>query len=80
MQALLAAEPLARIDYVSVADDETLRECSVIDGPAVASLAVFVGRTRLIDNVRLAPDVPDPFAGTALEDSAAGGALELPGG
>jgi pantoate--beta-alanine ligase len=70
MRALLAAEPLARVDYISVADDETLHECETIDGPAVASLAVFIGRTRLIDNVRLASDTPDPFTGTALEDRA----------
>jgi pantoate--beta-alanine ligase len=53
MRAVLAAEPLARVDYVSVADDVTLKELTEIAGPAVASLAVRIGATRLIDNVRL---------------------------
>jgi pantoate--beta-alanine ligase len=38
---------------VSVADPESLRELERIDGPALASLAVRIGRTRLIDNVTL---------------------------
>jgi pantoate--beta-alanine ligase len=56
MRALIAAEPLARIDYVSVADVETLRELETVDGPALVSLAVRIGTTRLIDNVVLIPD------------------------
>jgi pantoate--beta-alanine ligase len=47
-------EPLARIDYVSVNDAETLAELEKIDDrPALVSLAVFIGKTRLIDNVVL---------------------------
>jgi len=53
MGELLAAEPLARVDYVSVADAETLEELETMDRPALVSLAVRIGRTRLIDNVRL---------------------------
>jgi pantoate--beta-alanine ligase len=59
MRALIAAEPLARIDYVSVADVETLRELETVDGPALVSLAVRIGATRLIDNVGLAPEAED---------------------
>ncbi len=55
MRAVLDAEPRARTDYVSVADPLTLRELSVATGPALASLAVFIGRARLIDNLRLEP-------------------------
>ena len=51
MQECIAAEPLASIDYVSVADAETLEELTGIDRPALASLAVRIGETRLIDNV-----------------------------
>lgn len=51
MRAALAAEPLAQPEYVSAADAATLAEC---DGPLPAqtllSLAVRIGRTRLIDN------------------------------
>ena len=51
MGAVLASEPLARVEYVSVADAETLAELETIEGPALVSLAVRIGSTRLIDNV-----------------------------
>lgn len=47
----LQAEPLARIQYVSVADPETLAELQGEVGRALLSMAVFLGKTRLIDNV-----------------------------
>jgi len=50
MRAEIATEPLAEIDYVSIADGETLEELDRVDGPALASLAVRFGTTRLIDN------------------------------
>ncbi len=50
MRATLDAEPLAVTDYVSVADAATLAELDRVDGPAVLSLAVRFGATRLIDN------------------------------
>ena len=51
---VLEAEPLVeRIDYVSVADTETLDELDHIDGAAMVSVAVQIGRPRLIDNVIL---------------------------
>ena len=53
MTSLVEEEPLAQIDYISVADAETLEELNVIDRPALASLAVSVGKTRLIDNMPL---------------------------
>jgi pantoate--beta-alanine ligase len=53
MTSLIQKEPLARIDYVSIADAETLEELSLIDRPALASLAVGIGKTRLIDNMLL---------------------------
>jgi pantoate--beta-alanine ligase len=46
----LATEPLAEVEYVSVADAATLAELETLDGPALASLAVRFGATRLIDN------------------------------
>jgi pantoate--beta-alanine ligase len=49
----LAGEPLARPDYVSVADAGTLLEIERVTGPALVSLAVRFGGTRLIDNVVL---------------------------
>jgi pantoate--beta-alanine ligase len=53
MSAILAAEPLGQPEYVSIADNGTLQELDTLSGPALASLAVRVGRTRLIDNVVL---------------------------
>jgi len=53
MTSLIQKEPLARIDYVSIADGKTLEELSLIDHPALASLAVRIGKTRLIDNMPL---------------------------
>ena len=50
MRAVLEAEPLAEVEYVSVADPTTLAELDRIDGPALLSLAVRFGTTRLIDN------------------------------
>jgi pantoate--beta-alanine ligase len=50
LRRVLADEPLADVEYVSVADALTLRELAVIDGPALLSLAVRFGATRLIDN------------------------------
>jgi pantoate--beta-alanine ligase len=46
----ISAEPLAEIDYVSVADADTLDELDVVDGPALVSLAVRFDDVRLIDN------------------------------
>lgn len=60
MEGVIKAEPLARIDYVSIADDRTLEELQQLDGPALASMAVFIGQTRLIDNCRLAEGAPAP--------------------
>ena len=53
MRGMVQAEPLAELDYVSVADVVTLEEIGTVDRPAMASLAVRIGRTRLIDNVPL---------------------------
>jgi pantoate--beta-alanine ligase len=50
---VLATEPLASVEYVSCAHDATLAELERIEGPAMLSLAVRFGTTRLIDNVRL---------------------------
>jgi pantoate--beta-alanine ligase len=58
VSATLAEEPLAKTQYVSVADPETLNE---LDGPivkALISMAVFVGGTRLIDNIVVGEQEP----------------------
>jgi len=50
MQETIAAEPLAREQYVSCADYDTLEELETVTGKCLLSMAVFVGSTRLIDN------------------------------
>jgi pantoate--beta-alanine ligase len=53
MLAILGAEPSATVDYVSVADPDTLRELESVDGRALLSLAVRIDDVRLIDNERV---------------------------
>lgn len=50
---LIQQEPWATIGYVNVADATTLEELTRIDRPALVSLAVKIGKTRLIDNITL---------------------------
>jgi pantoate--beta-alanine ligase len=52
-RGVLAEEPLAEPEYVSCADAATLAELDQVDGPALLSVAVCFGSTRLIDNERL---------------------------
>ena len=49
----IATAPLARVDYVEIADADTLQPIQEADRHTVMALAVFFGRTRLIDNLRL---------------------------
>jgi pantoate--beta-alanine ligase len=51
MTALIQKQPLAEIDYISIANAETLDELDEIKPPALVSMAVKFGKTRLIDNV-----------------------------
>jgi pantoate--beta-alanine ligase len=50
MKEVLASEPLAQMQYVSCAEYDTLEELDAIKGKALLSMAVFFGKTRLIDN------------------------------
>ena len=56
-EALINAQPLASLEYVSVADGETLDELEAAGTGALVSLAVRIGKTRLIDNVSLGASV-----------------------
>lgn len=53
MQAVLAETKLARPQYISCADPETLQELDWVGEGALLSMAVYFGKTRLIDNVLL---------------------------
>jgi len=50
MRRVLAEAGITRIDYVAIADPETLAERQLIDASSVALIAAFVGNTRVIDN------------------------------
>ncbi|OPL07411.1 MAG: pantoate--beta-alanine ligase [delta proteobacterium ML8_F1] len=50
MQSLVAGTPRARVDYIEIVDPETLEPLERIAGKALVALAVYVGKTRLIDN------------------------------
>jgi len=52
---VLEAEPLAAVDYVLIVDADTFEPVTRIGRPAYALLAVFVGKTRLIDNLYIEP-------------------------
>jgi pantoate--beta-alanine ligase len=52
-QKVIGEAHLARIDYVEVADAETLKPVEIVGPNSVLLLAVFFGNTRLIDNIRL---------------------------
>ena len=56
MWETLTTEPLADVDYVSVADGTTLAELDRVEGPALLSVAARFGTTRLIDNELLEPE------------------------
>ncbi|MBL8089850.1 MAG: pantoate--beta-alanine ligase [Anaerolineales bacterium] len=50
MKEVLGSEPLANVQYVSCADYDSLEELNLIENKALLSMAVFIGKTRLIDN------------------------------
>jgi pantoate--beta-alanine ligase len=62
LREVLESEPLAQVEYAEVVDAETFAPVDALQGKLVLPLAVRVGGTRLIDNIRL-----------AVEDTAAGG-------
>jgi pantoate--beta-alanine ligase len=51
MRELIQKQPLAEIDYISIAYAETLDELDEVKPPTLVSLAVKIGKTRLIDNI-----------------------------
>ena len=50
MTEIIEAEPLAKIDYVKVVDLMTMQQIPKLDRPFLAAMAVYIGKTRLIDN------------------------------
>lgn len=55
MRRIIEAEPLARMDYAEIVSADTFEPVVRVARPSYAVLAVFVGKTRLIDNLLIAP-------------------------
>ena len=51
MFSLIKAEPMARLDYLAIVDSDTLVPVEELQKPVLIALAVYIGKTRLIDNI-----------------------------
>jgi len=51
LRGMLETIPESRLDYAAIVDDETMQPLTRIDRPALIAVAIYVGKTRLIDNV-----------------------------
>jgi len=71
LRAVLASEPLARVEYAEVVDARSFRPVATLAGPVVLPLAVRIGGTRLIDNLGLtAAEAPSrEVVGNALTEN-----------
>ncbi len=71
-RGVLAGTPGLREEYLELVDPETLEEVERARAGTVLALAVHLGTTRLIDNLVLGSEVPDPRVETATPDEADG--------
>lgn len=55
MKEIIERQPQARVDYISIVDNELLQPISRLDHPTLIALAVYLGPTRLIDNIIVDP-------------------------
>ena len=58
LHRVLGAETLARVDYAEIVDAETFEPLLLLSKPCFVVLAVFIGKTRLIDNLFIEPKAP----------------------
>jgi pantoate--beta-alanine ligase len=58
LHRVLAAEELARVDYAEIVDGKTFEPVLRLSKPCFVVLAVFIGKTRLIDNLYIEPKAP----------------------
>jgi len=57
MEAVIGSQPQARIDYIEIRDGETLEPVDPAGEGTLIALAVFIGKTRLIDNLVISPSL-----------------------
>lgn len=55
MRDMIESQKHARIDYIAVVDPDTFQPLDTVETEALIAVAVYVGKTRLIDNVRVKP-------------------------
>ena len=58
MEGMIKGEKSAKIDYLSIVDGETLEEREQVEGKVLIALAVWIGKTRLIDNLLISLSLP----------------------
>ncbi|MBI1871369.1 MAG: pantoate--beta-alanine ligase [Chlamydiae bacterium] len=51
IKKVIRAKPLAKVDYVEIVDAQTLEKVKTIEGKVLIALAIYIGKTRLIDNL-----------------------------
>jgi len=56
MKAGIAQITSARVDYIAIMDRDTLHSAPLLDTPVLVALAIYIGKTRLIDNLTLPED------------------------
>jgi pantoate--beta-alanine ligase len=59
LRRIIESEPLARIDYAEIVDEQSFELVVRVARPCYALLAVYLGQTRLIDNMLIAPATDD---------------------
>jgi len=62
MEAMVFQSPAAKVDYISIVNSRDLKEMDRLSGEVMVALAVFIGKTRLIDNAIVAVDDSAPRA------------------
>ena len=50
IREVIESEPLAKIDYIEIVDFDNMQEIETLERPFLAAVAVYIGKTRLIDN------------------------------
>ena len=53
MKENIKTEPLAKIDYVKAVDGLTMQQIDTVKKPMLVAMAVYIGKTRLIDNIMI---------------------------
>ncbi len=62
MKRIISEAPASRVDYIEIVHPETLEPLRLVTGDAQIALAVFIGKTRLIDNMRVVATGVKPYA------------------